>query len=202
MPPKARFTREEIIEAAFQIARSGGLDMITARELGKRLGSSARPIFTVFESMEEVKAAVIARAKGLYRHYVENGLQKTTAFKGVGVAYITFAIEEPKLFALLFMNAGSVMDTGEEQTDVNAILPVIEASYEEILQSVQEPYGLSREAADRIYQHLWTYTHGIATMCATKLCSYTMEEIVDRMTEVFKSLMIVEKMGESKNDKN
>lgn len=202
MPPKAKFTREEIIEAAFQIARSGGLDMITARELGKRLGSSARPIFTVFENMEEVKAAVVARAKGLYRQYVENGLKKTTAFKGVGIAYITFAIEEPKLFALLFMNAGSVMDTGKEQTDVNAILPVIDASYEKILQSVQEPYGLEREAADRIYQHLWTYTHGIATMCATRLCSYTMEEIGDRMTEVFKSLMIVEKMGEGKDDKN
>ena len=201
MPPKAKFTREEIIESAFRIARSDGFDKITARELGKRLGSSARPIFTVFESMEEVKAEVIARAKELYRQYVADGLQKTTAFKGVGVAYITFAIEEPKLFALLFMNAGSIMDTGGAQTDVNSILPVIDASYEDILRSVQEPYGLNREAADRIYQHLWTYTHGIATMCATRLCSYSTEEIQDRMTEVFKSLMMMEKGG-SLNDKN
>ena len=201
MPPKAKFTREEIIEEAFRIARSEGFDKITARELGKRLGSSARPIFTVFESMDEVKAEVIAHAKELYRQYIAEGLQKTTAFKGVGVAYITFAIEEPKLFELLFMNAGSTMSRGKEQTDVNAILPVIDASYEDILRSVQEPYGLSRESADRIYQHLWTYTHGIATMCATRLCSYTMEEIADRMTEIFKSLMIMEK-GRTKNDKN
>jgi len=201
MPPKAKFKREEIIEAAFWIARSDGFDKITARELGKRLGSSARPIFTVFESMEEVRAEVIARAKELYRQYVVGGLQKANAFEGVGVAYITFAIEEPKLFALLFMNAGSIINTGGAQTDVNSILPVIDASYEEILRSVQEPNGLSREAADRIYQHLWTYTHGIATMCATKLCSYTMEEIRDRMAEVFKSLMIMEKRG-TENDKN
>jgi len=201
MPPKAKFTREEIIEAAFRIARADGFDKITARELGKRLGSSARPIFTVFESMEEVKTEVIARAKELYRQYVAKGLQKENAFEGVGVAYITFAIEEPKLFALLFMNAGPVPDTKEVQTDVNAILPVIDASYEEILRSVQEPNALSREAADRIYQHLWTYTHGIATMCATRLCSYTMEEIIDRMAEVFISLMTMEKRGKE-NDKN
>lgn len=37
MPPKAKFTREEIIETAFQLARSDGLEKITARELGKRL---------------------------------------------------------------------------------------------------------------------------------------------------------------------
>lgn len=76
MPPKAKFTREEIIETAFQLARSDGLEKITARELGKRLGSSARPIFTVFESMEEVKAEVIARAKELYKQYVKKGLQE------------------------------------------------------------------------------------------------------------------------------
>lgn len=66
MPPKAKFTREEIIEGAFQIARTEGFDKITARELGKRLQSSARPVFTVFESMEEVKMEVIARAKEVY----------------------------------------------------------------------------------------------------------------------------------------
>ena len=55
MPPKAKFTRDEILEMAFQIAKEEGIDAVTARELGSRLGSSARPIFTVFENMDEVK---------------------------------------------------------------------------------------------------------------------------------------------------
>lgn len=196
MPPSAKFTRDEIIATAFQIAKTDGLEKITARELGKQLGSSARPIFTVFENMEEVKAEVISCAKELYRQYVKNGLEQDNAFKGVGMSYITFALEEPKLFQLLFMNAGFM------QTDVEHILPVIDASYEEILQSVQVPYGLSRQAADRIYQHLWTYTHGIATMCATRLCRYTKEQISDRMTEIFKSLLMMEKGAGKGNDKN
>ena len=196
MPPKAKFTRDEIIETAFQIAKTDGLDKITARELGKQLESSARPIFTVFENMEEVKAEVIACAKELYRQYVLDGLQNEVAFKGVGIAYITFAIEEPKLFQLLFMSARA------EQIDVEHILPMIDASYEEILQSVQIPYGLGRQAADMIYQHLWTYTHGIATMCATGLCNYTKEQISDRLTQIFKSLLMMEKGGFSGNDKN
>lgn len=186
MPPRAKFTREEIIETAFQMAREEGIDKITARELGNRLGSSARPIFTVFESMEEVKTEVLTRAKKVYGQYVADGLQQELAFKGVGMAYITFAIEEPKLFQLLFMSAV------EERTGVQNILPQIDASYEDILQSVQK-YVDSKEAADMIYQHLWTYTHGIATMCATGLCSYTMEQIGERLTQIFVSLMMMEK---------
>lgn len=195
MPPKAKFTRDEILDMAFYITKEYGIDAVTARELGARLGSSARPIFTVFESMDEVKESVIIKSKELYGQYVEEGLKNQLAFKGVGIAYIRFAIEQPKLFQLLFMRPT------QEPTDVSMILPVIDDNYEKILQSVQEPYYLERKAAERLYQHLWTYTHGIATMFATGLCSYTMEQLEERLTDVFKGLLLVEK-GRDRNDKN
>lgn len=191
MPPKAKFTREEILQAAFEIARTEGIDKLTSRELGKRLGSSARPIFTVYETMDELKNDVVGRAKELYRSYVAEGLNAKPAFKGVGMSYIKFSMEEPIFFQLLFMSPPSTL------TDVTDILPVIDASYEDILRSVQEPYGLDRETADRFYQHLWTYTHGIAAMCATRLCRYTEQEISQRMTEVFTSLLFMEKQKEN-----
>lgn len=192
MPPKAKFTKEEILQSAFEIARTKGIEKITSRELGKCLGSSPRPIFTVYDNMEELKNDVVTRAKELYKQYVMEGLKGEVAFKGVGMAYIRFSIDEPVLFQLLFMSPLSNL------TNVDNILPVIDASYEEILHSVEESYGLSRKGADKIYQHLWTYTHGIATMCATRLCSYTGEEISQRLTEVFKSLLFMEKHIENK----
>lgn len=189
MPPKAKFTRNEILDIALCITKEHGIDAITARELGNRLGSSARPIFTVFESMNEVKELTILKSKELYGQYVEEGLKNQPAFRGVGIAYIRFAIEQPKLFQLLFMMAA------QELKDVSMILPVIDDNYDKILQSVQEPYCLERKAAEKIYQHLWTYTHGIAAMFATGLCSYTMEQLEERLTEVFKGLLLVEKGG-------
>lgn len=195
MSPKAKFTKEEIIDMAFSITKAQGIEAVTARELGNCLGSSARPIFTVFESMDEVKEAVIAKSKELYGEYVEEGLKNRPAFKGVGIAYIRFAIEQPRLFQLLFMRAAS------GSMGVSAILPFIDDNYDRILKSVQEPYSLERDVAEKIYQHLWTYTHGIATMFATGLCSYTTEEIGERLTEVFKGLMLLVK-EENTNDKN
>lgn len=187
MPPKAKFTRDEILDMALSITKESGIDSVTARELGNRLNSSARPIFTVFNSMDEVKELVICKAKEIYGNYVEEGLKNRLAFKGVGMAYIKFAIEQPMLFQLLFMSA-----TAGTQY-VSSVLPVIDDNYDKILRSVQEPYGLERGAAEKIYQHLWTYTHGIATMLATGLCRYTAEQIEDRITDVFKGLMLIEK---------
>ena len=139
MPPKCKFTKQEIIQAALQIARAEGPDGITARALGARLGASSRPIFSLFESMEAVQAEVMQSAKELYSQYVHVGLSQTPAFRGVGQQYIQFAIDEP--------------------------------------------------VAERLYRHLWIYTHGIAALCATHTCAFTSEGIQTLLTEVFLSLL-------------
>lgn len=183
MPPKEKFTKEEIIEAALVLVKREGISALTARALGKELGSSARPIFTVFHSMEEIQQAVIDAAKSLYREYVQRGLLNTPAFKGVGTEYILFSIHEPKLFQLLFMKEQDIVP------ELSSVLPVIDDSYEEILLSVKDGYDLSMPMAKKLYQHLWIYTHGIATLCATKMCCFTGEEISRMLTEVCTSLL-------------
>ena len=55
MPPKFKFTREEIIQAALDLTRESGIAAVTARGLGAKLGSSVKPIFSLFENMEEVQ---------------------------------------------------------------------------------------------------------------------------------------------------
>ena len=65
VPPKVKFTREEIIDAAIELVRESGIEMLTSRELGKKMGVSARPIFTAFENMGELKNEVFGRAKAI-----------------------------------------------------------------------------------------------------------------------------------------
>lgn len=187
MPPKAKFTREEITAAALQIVREGGGNALTARALGERLGSSARPIFTVFRSMEEVQGQVRSAARELYNAYVEEALSENEGdvprFKCVGQQYIRFAVSEPKLFQLLFMREQ------EKMPDFQNILPLIETNYEGILISIEEEYGVDRLLSLRLYQHLWIYTYGIATLCATRMCGFSGEEIGIMLTEVCRSLL-------------
>lgn len=195
MPPKAKFEREEIIEAALALVRREGFSALTARALAAHLGSSPRPIFTVFQSMEEVQGEVMKAARDCYNGYVRRGLSKTDGprFKGVGEQYIRFAVEEPKLFALLFMKEQS------GQPDVEDILPVIDENYQDILQSIVEEYGISGVDAEKLYRHLWIYTHGIAALLATKTCCFTPEQVSVMVTEIFIGLLKEIKAGAAKN---
>lgn len=191
MPPKARFTKEEIIGAGLDILRERDISAVTAREIGKALGSSARPIFTVFENMGEVLDGIEKKAREIYSAYVRQGLREEVAFRGVGQAYIRFAIEEPKLFRLLFMRKMSA-DIG-----VSKILPEIDENYPVILDSITKLYPVSEEDAVMLYRHLWIYSHGIATLCVSSMCRFAPEEIGEMLTEVFKSLIIVRLKGRS-----
>ncbi len=190
MPPKAKFTRRQIIDAALGLIRDEGMDSLTARALGKRLCSSSCPVFTVFESMDEVQREVLRAAKDIYRQYIDIGLTMRPAFKGVGTQYILFAINEPKLFQLLFMREM------EDVPRLDGVLPLIDESYDRILASITGEYGLKTHSAERLYKHLWIYTHGIASLCATRMCSFSAEEISSMMTDVFVGLLARIKNGE------
>ena len=190
MPPKAKFTREEIVNAGLSIVRKRGMGAVTARELGMELGSSARPVFTVFQSMEEVQEEIVRAAKDVYNRCVKQGLSQEMAFKSVGMEYIGFARREPQLFRLLFMRERA------ETLVVKDVLFAIDDNHEEILHSIQAQYGLNEEDAWALYRHLWIYTHGIAALCATNVCSFEEEEIEKMVTEIFTGVLKNIKAGE------
>lgn len=190
MPPKQKFTKEEMVTAALEITRQYGLTALTARRLGAELGSSSRPIFTVFQNMDEVQNETILAAKALYNQYVAKGLAEPNSFKGVGMAYIQFAKDEPKLFYLLFMTENGVVP------ELMDVLSMIDENSSQILESVQKEYGLDDTKARKVYQYLWIFTHGIATLCATKVCQFSETGISSMLDDVCRSILQKMKAGE------
>ena len=126
MPPKAKYTREEIIETALNIVAEKGKSALNARDLGAALGTSTRPVFTAFKNMseliEEVKKAAMKRFESYSRN--EPGVP---AFKSVGMQMISFATNEPKLFQVLYMSertqTGDFDDLFSELGDTAGLFP-------------------------------------------------------------------------------
>ena len=178
MPPKAKFTKEQIIFAAMDVVRQNGAEALTARSLADALGSSPRPIFTVFESMEEVKSEVKTAVKKLYEGYMDKAMAGEKPFKGSGMGYICFAKNEPEFFRLLFMSKQSA------ELNLGNVLNGIDDYSRMILQSVQKTFGFGLETSSEIYLHLWIYTHGIASLIVTGVCNFTDEEISYMLSQV------------------
>ena len=179
MPPKVKFTREEIIDAAIELVRESGIEMLTSRELGKKMGVSARPIFTAFENMSELKNEVFVRAKAIYAEY-QNGFENySPAFKRYGRQIIHFAQKEPQLFKLLFMSQGdgkqpSFYDAVDSSDDMGPVLDVL-----------ARDYHLDREKATRLVNLLWVQVYGISVMIVQGVCYFTEEVISDMLSTTF-----------------
>ncbi|WP_434310496.1 TetR/AcrR family transcriptional regulator [Hominifimenecus sp. rT4P-3] len=179
MPPKFKFTRDEVIEAALDLTREHGISAVTARGLGAKLGASAKPIFGLFQNMEEVQQEVLKAANRLYHSYLEEDMAsgKYPPYKASGMAYIRFAREEKELFRLLFMR-----DRSHETIEKNMeeVRPLIEL--------IQKNTGLNEEDAFLFHLEMWIYVHGIATMIATSYLEWDMEFISKVLTDGYLGL--------------
>ena len=189
MPPKPKFTKEEIVAAALELVSEKGIEALTARELGVRLGSSARPIFTVFNSMEEVQAEVRAAALKRFESYAEKAMHYTPVFKQVGMQMILFAMEEPKLYQLVYMseNAGA--------TDFEGIVDRLGDVAQLCVDVIQRDYSLSEKDAKALFEHVWIYTFGIGALCATGMCRFSQEEIIQMLGQDFMAMLFYAKSG-------
>ena len=175
MPPKVKFTSNEIIEAAVKITRTKGIDAVTAREVGRALGVSSRPLFTYFDTVEELKREVYIYAKNLYKEYVENGLKAEIPFLGVGQQYLRFAKDEPNLYKYLFLTPPDGVRGG--------VMEGLKLSQDLARESLMRIYNMDADTADKYFRDLWLVAYGFTTMIAIGECPYTDEQISAIFTE-------------------
>ena len=189
MPPKPKFTRDQVATAAFQMIKEGGVSALTARDLGSRMGTSARPIFTLFKNMEEVKQAARELAIQEFMTYISDCREYTPAFKRIGMMIVRYGIHEPELFKLLFLQEHSRGVTFEQA------LHDLDGMDETCIQLVMRDYELTREEAKLLFEQMWTHALGLGTMCAMGVCDLPEEEIGRRQGIMFASLMTFIKSG-------
>lgn len=179
MPPKCKFTRDEIINAALDITREEGINGVTARAVGTKLNSSSKVIFSLFKNMDELQDEVMNSANELYNSFLKNDMENgnNPPYKSSGMAYIRFAKEEKELFKLLFMRDRSSEKITENKEEIKPLLDII-----------QKNTGLSEQEAYMFHLEMWVFVHGIATMVATDYLDWDWEFISKMMTDEYEGI--------------
>lgn len=180
MPPKVKYTKEQIANSAFELVRKEGMGALTARSLASYVGTSTAPIFTAFKNIDEIKCCVKNMAVERYKNFFEKGIGEALPFKGTGMSYIRFAVEEPWLFKLLFMDY-DVKDT------VQGYHPGESEYSEKVLDTVRQNYGMDTENGKWLYNHLSVYTHGLAVMFANGNSMFSIEDADRMLSEAYKA---------------
>jgi methyltransferase (TIGR00027 family) len=153
MPPKFKFTKEEIVNSAFAIVRNKGWTGLTTRALADQLGASARPIYSYFQAMKDMEEEVVKRGVDLLYDYM---VRKRTddQWHDHGIGYVMFAREEKHLFRC--MNDENHIIFFKKYGDV--IWDTLTSS----LDSYEPFKGLSGEEILKVQVTRWLFTHGLA----------------------------------------
>ena len=179
MPPKVKVTKDEIVSAAVDVVREHGAQALNARTVATVLDCSTQPIFSHFQTMDELRMAVVVSADELCQDYMrrEEESGEFPAYKANGMAYIRFAKEEKELFKLLYMR-----DRSREP------LPSDSEHIAKMESFVYDNTGLSGLDAKLFHLEMWAYVHGIAAMFATEFLNLEWDLVSKMITDMYQGL--------------
>ena len=146
MPPSKSFTRDQVIDAAFELVRKKGLAALSARSVAKSLKTSTSPIYGYFRRMDLVRREITVRAVSLLYEY-QTRRKSGEPFFDMGLGYIEFAKKEKKLFFEVLMGDLPKMLDGEE------------ARFDPLAVMKRDPdlAGLSDAKLERILLKMWVF---------------------------------------------
>lgn len=188
MPPKAKITKDMILNTVLDITRASGFEAVNARSIADKLQCSTRPIFTCYENMDELKHDFLDFAFEFYDQYVADYSSSVDVSSHLilPLSYIEFAREEIHLFKLLFINDMDLNMKGT--TDFYK-----EIGNEKKAKIFSDAIGVEFERAKVIFLDLFLYAHGIAVLTATEKMALDRNSAEKMVTNMLSALIKQEK---------
>ncbi|MGW9262874.1 TetR/AcrR family transcriptional regulator [Gordonia terrae] len=156
--------RTRLLDEAVRVVAAHGVGALSVREVARAADTSTTAVYSLFGNKEGLSRAILVRAfdsfAGAQRSAVA-AAEGLMTLEGLGVAYVGWALENPRLYELMFSDALA----GVERTDetraaaTRAITPLREGVQAAI------GAGLLRAAdTETVVASLWAQVHGMATL--------------------------------------
>lgn len=183
MPPIPKLSQEQLVSAAIEVIRENGIEYLNARNIANKLHMSTTPIFRLFDTIEELKAAAYAKAEEIYTTYL---FQKSdphikSDFLQIGINYIRFAYNERNLYKFIFLSNNLTLHSFQSVADM--------ADMPEILNSITSTTGLSLEKAKLLFTSIWSMTHGLSCIIATNEYAMNETELIEMLELAYKGIL-------------
>ncbi len=172
MPKPPTITREALLDGAFRLVRERGHEALSARNLAAFLGCSTQPVMYQFPSLETLRAQCYQRVDEYHSAY----LLADGDLLEIGLRYVRFAAEEPRLFRFLFQSGRF------EGLRLEDLIRAPEAAG--VLAAVQAEAGLDAGAAVAFFEPLAAMVHGYASLIANNAMPYDPASIAETLQTV------------------
>lgn len=178
MPPKIKYTRDEVIKAAVRVVERDGLNSLTARSVAVGLGSSTAPVYNHFATMDELALGVIKETQRALLEYTSRPYTDRV-FLNMGTGVAMFAYEHRRLYRALMLEGDNYSDVVREFYDILKSEMTNDSRFT----------SLSDSERAVLLRKMWTFTHGLASLICVGLIKdcdqdYITETLLDIGTDV------------------
>lgn len=177
---KKVYTKEHILNAAYEVVLKDGFHGFTARNVAKQMGISTQPIYLEFENMADLKGALLDK---IYNHlFYEVFTKEITGdtLIDLGLSYINFAKEQPKLFSALFI---------EEYGGGKRIHDFSFDYFKNLIHEHPKYHSLKDDAISALHIGSWITVTGFATLAASGIMHPSQEEITRILLSSYENIL-------------
>lgn len=185
MPPKAGITKDMIFNAAFELVREQGLEVLTARSIAQKLNCSTQPIYSMYENMEKVKEDVFSHAVDFALRCMEQYEdERNEPAMNLAVGCLLFARDERQLFKTLFLSDYS---SGYFKSHKDKFHEQLYAAFLKLDNRIS---SIETEKVQKIFLKLTAYWLGIATMIHLNMLEIDISEAIEMLAEMYGALTL------------
>jgi AcrR family transcriptional regulator len=157
--------RRALLDEAVATIRAEGVDGLTLREIGARLGVSRTALYRHFADKRALLAAVATEGFRTLRQQLvsswEDGGRGHAAFESMGVAYVRFAVANPSHYRVMF---GGFVNPDACDPELAAEAAGAFQALVDALAALQRDGIMRAEDTVKMARFVWAVVHGVAML--------------------------------------
>lgn len=157
--------RRALLDEALATIRAEGVEGLTLREIGARVGVSRSALYRHFADKRALLAAVATEGFRTLREQLvaawEGGGRGRAAFESMGVAYVRFAVTNPSHYRVMF---GGFVDTEAREPELAAEAAGAFQALVDALAALQRDGVVRGDETVLMATFVWSVVHGVAML--------------------------------------
>lgn len=179
--PKQRITKETVVNAAFEIARSSGMEAVIVKNIADRIGCSVQPIYSYCKNMDGLRKDVTDQINYFVHGYITAHIDKNDMFGSMGKAYIQLAKDEPHMFKIYILHERDGVSSFDDLYRMEASRSTAEF--------IADSLNISIESAKQLHLNMLIYTIGIGTIFAVAKPGISTDEIYRQQETAYEAFL-------------
>src|SRR5690349_22556858 len=157
--------RRALLDETLSTIRREGVEAVTLREIGARVGVSRTALYRHFADKRALLAAVATEGFRTLRERLvgawEEGDRQDRGFRAMGVAYVQFAVDNPSHYRVMF---GPFVDRETQDPELATEAQGAFQALVDALVAQQRSGIVRRDEALQMASYVWALVHGLAML--------------------------------------